>query len=94
MLRAGLQEALSSVDVLIAFAAFTETTIGNTCRPLVLPAISQGGSSAVLELKGLWNPCAVSPDGGCIVPNDLTLGSRCPIPVSHLHSGGTSCGIS
>ena len=66
------------MDVLIAFAAFTETTIGNTCRPQVLPAMSQGGSSAVLELKGLWNPCAVPLDGGCIVPNDLHLGSRCP----------------
>ncbi len=66
------------MDVLIAFAAFTETTIGSTCRPLVLPAISQGGSNAVLELKGLWNPCAVPLDGGCIVPNEFNLGSRCP----------------
>ena len=71
-----VQEALSTVDVLTAFGAFTETTTGNTCRPLILPAISQGGPKSVLELKGLWNPCAVPLDGSCIVPNDLTLGSR------------------
>ena len=72
-----MQEALSTVDVLAAFGAFTETTVGDTCRPLILPAISQGGASAVLELRGLWNPCAVPLEAsGCIVPNDLSLGSR------------------
>ncbi len=72
-----MQEALSTVDVLAAFGAFTETTVGNTCRPLILPATSQGGAGAVLELKGLWNPCAVPLEAsGCIVPNDLCLGSR------------------
>ena len=71
-----MQEALSTVDVLTAFGAFTETVVGNTCRPHILPATSQGGHGPVLELKGLWNPCAVPPDGGCIVPNDLKLGSR------------------
>ena len=71
-----MQEALSIVDVLTAFGAFTETVVGNTCRPHILPATSQGGPAPVLELKGLWNPCAVPPDGGCIVPNDLVLGSR------------------
>ena len=75
--RRFMQEALSTVDVLAAFGAFTETTVGNTCRPLILPAIFQGGASAVLELKGLWNPCAVPLEAsGCIVPNDLSLGSR------------------
>ena len=71
-----MQEALSTVDVLTAFGAFTETTVGNTCRPKILPAMSQGAAAPVLELSGLWNPCAVPPDGGCIVPNDLYLGSR------------------
>ena len=64
------------MDVLTAFGAFTETVVGSTCRPHILPATSQGGRGPVLELKGLWNPCAVPPDGGCIVPNDLVLGSR------------------
>lgn len=33
----GLQEALSTVDVLIAFAAFSAGAEGDTCRPVFLP---------------------------------------------------------
>ena len=33
----------------------------------------------MLDVQGLWHPCAVAPAGGCIVPNDLALGSgACP----------------
>ena len=73
------------MDVLIAFAAFAESCCGGrTCRPTLLPPASQSseGSGAVLDLKGLWNPCAVPSHGGCIVPNDLTLGGPgCETPV-------------
>jgi hypothetical protein len=68
------QEALSMADVLIAFAAFAETVVGGTCRPRLLPPASQSKSGAVLDLRGLWHPCAVPAPGGCIVPNDLVLG--------------------
>jgi hypothetical protein len=80
------QKALSTVDVLIAFAAFTETTSGQTCRPAVLPPASKAGRGALLELRGLWHPCALpaggSAAGGCIVPNDLLLGSGWTAPLS------------
>ena len=34
------------------------------------------GSKAVMEIKGLWHPCAVSrASGDAVVPNDLILGS-------------------
>ena len=71
------QEALSVVDVLMAFAGFTETSCGATCRPKLLPLGSQSGAGAVLHLRGLWHPCAVPATAGCIVPNDLVLGCAC-----------------
>ena len=80
------QEALSTVDVLTAFAAFTETSAGQTCRPTVLPLASKSGRGAMLDLRGLWHPCAVPGGGagGCIVANDLVMGARCAAP--HLKS--------
>lgn len=76
------QEALSTADVLIAFAAFTETVVGATCRPRLLPPASRSGAGAVLDLRGLWHPCAVPAPGGCIVPNDLVLGCAAQAPFS------------
>ncbi len=73
------QEALSTIDVLTAFASFTETSNGQTCRPTVLPLASKAGRGALLDLRGLWHPCAVPGGGagGCIVVNDLVMGGRC-----------------
>lgn len=35
------------------------------------------GRKAVLEIQGLWHPCAVSRVAGdAVVPNDLVLGSQ------------------
>ena len=35
------------------------------------------GGKAVLEIQGLWHPCAVSRVAGdAVVPNDLVLGSQ------------------
>lgn len=81
------QEALSSVDVLLAFAAFTYS-MEQTCRPTLLPPASRRGQGAVLELRGLWHPCAVPAGGsgtgaeGHIVPNDLVLGAGCAYNIS------------
>ncbi|CAL8460672.1 g202 [Coccomyxa elongata] len=76
----GMEEALSILDVLTAFAAFTETSSGEFCRPTVLPPASNSGTGAMLDLRGLWHPCAVpgGGDGTCIVANDLVLGGREP----------------
>lgn len=89
------QEALSSVDVLTAFAAFTETSSGQTCRPTVLPAASRTGQRALLDLRGLWHPSAV-PGGGagsCIVANDLVLGGYVvhPFTPDYLLSDAEGC---
>jgi len=35
--------------------------------------VAAGG--AALELREVWHPCARAPPGGCIVANDLLLGS-------------------
>lgn len=82
------QEALSSVDVLMSFAAFTYTMGNSTCRPTLLPPASRSGGGALLELRGVWHPCAV-PAGsgggigveGHIVPNDIVLGGWCVFPL-------------
>ena len=61
-----------------------------SCRPLPLnepchvssPSVphsagSGEGGKAVLEIQGLWHPCAVSRVAGdAVVPNDLMLGSQ------------------
>ena len=37
------------------------------------------GGKAVMDIKGLWHPCAVSGVAGdAVVPNDLALGSQEP----------------
>ena len=37
---------------------------------------SGAGSKAVMDIQGLWHPCAVSRVAGdAVVPNDLVLGS-------------------
>ncbi|KAK9813990.1 hypothetical protein WJX73_008383 [Symbiochloris irregularis] len=68
-----IEEAVSTVDVLMGFAAFPTTADGPTCRPVLVPAT---GAEAVLHLEQLWHPCAVAGAGGAIVPNDLLLGGR------------------
>lgn len=70
-----VQMAISSVDVLCSFAAFSQVASGPSCRPTLVPKESDG---AIFQLKGLWHPCAVGISGGSIVPNDLTLGTRHP----------------
>ena len=38
---------------------------------------SGAGGKAVMDIKGLWHPCAVSRVAGdAVVPNDLALGSQ------------------
>lgn len=69
-----LQSALSTVDVLCSFAAFTATVDGPTSRPRFVDSGPEG--QAILEVKGLWHPCAVTGASGGLVPNDLTLGTR------------------
>ena len=68
-----MQMAISSVDVMCSFAVFSLVSSGPSCRPSLVPKSSNG---AVMELKGLWHPCAVAIAGGSVVPNDLTLGTR------------------
>lgn len=63
------------MDVLCAFAAFTASPDGPTARPQFVEPDSEG--KAVLDIKGLWHPCAVAGAGGSIVPNDLQLGRSC-----------------
>ncbi|KAK9846574.1 hypothetical protein WJX81_006840 [Elliptochloris bilobata] len=68
-----LEAALSTVDVLAAFAEFGATANGPTCRAELLPAGVAGGS--VMDLEALWHPCARAGSGGAVVPNDLRLGT-------------------
>ncbi len=38
---------------------------------------SGAGGKAVMDIKGLWHPCAVSRVAGdAVVPNNLALGSQ------------------
>lgn len=40
---------------------------------------SGAGGKAVLDIQGLWHPCAVSrATGDAVVPNDLSLGADAP----------------
>lgn len=72
-----LESALSCMDVLASFASFSQSQIGATCRPVLLPPGSGAGGKAVMDIKGLWHPCAVSRVAGdAVVPNDLALGSQ------------------
>jgi hypothetical protein len=70
---AGLQSALSQLDVLGALAEFPVNAGGPTCRPEVLPPDEELGAP-MLHLEGMWHPCAVPGRGGAIVPNNLMLG--------------------
>ena len=65
-----LQDALATLDVLVAFAAFAASSSSPTCRPRLVP--HQGG--AVLSMQQLWNPCAAAGAGGAVIPNDVVLG--------------------
>ncbi|KAL3140400.1 hypothetical protein ABBQ38_004660 [Trebouxia sp. C0009 RCD-2024] len=72
-----LESALSCVDVLASFAAFSQSQLAPTCRPHLLPPGAGEGGKAVLDIQGLWHPCAVSRVAGdSVVPNDLVLGSH------------------
>ena len=66
------QEALSTLDVLVAFAAFAASCSSPTCRP----ALVQPASGAILDFQQLWNPCAVAGGSGAVIPNDMALGDR------------------
>ena len=67
-----MQEALSTLDVLVAFAAFAASSSSPTCRPTLVPSTV----GAILDLQQLWNPCAVAGGTGAVIPNDMALGSR------------------
>ena len=71
-----MQGALSTVDVLCAFAAFSQTSDGRTCRPSFLEPGSGPSGGAVLDLRGLWHPSTVAGSGAGIIPNDLLLGTE------------------
>ncbi|KAL0023612.1 hypothetical protein WJX77_007042 [Trebouxia sp. C0004] len=72
-----LESAVSCVDVLASFASFSQSQLGATCRPVLLPPGSGAGGKAIMDIKGLWHPCAVSRVAGdAVVPNDLALGSQ------------------
>ncbi|KAK9867213.1 hypothetical protein WJX84_002119, partial [Apatococcus fuscideae] len=71
-----MEAALSSVDVLIAFATFSQTAVGPTCRPEIIETGAATGGKAVLDLKGVWHPCVNAAVGRSVVPNDLQLGQR------------------
>ena len=49
-----------------------------TSAPSVPHSAGAGeGSKAVLDIQGLWHPCAISRVAGdTVVPNDLVLGSQ------------------
>lgn len=70
-----LQAAMSMVDVLCSFAAFTATPDGPTCRPILVDT-KNDTEAAVLDMEQLWHPAAVGGAAGRVVPNDLCLGGR------------------
>jgi len=88
----GPQAALSTVDVLVAFAEFGATANGPTCRAELLPMCRAAGggpeAQPSLDLQALWHPCARAGAGGAVVPNDLRLGTCAAAP---LHVGSLGC---
>ncbi|KAK9852353.1 hypothetical protein WJX84_008725 [Apatococcus fuscideae] len=71
-----MEAALSSIDVLVAFATFSQTAAGPTCRPDIIDAGEDTGGKAVLDLRGVWHPCVNPAVGRSVVPNNLQLGKR------------------
>ncbi|CAM6101701.1 unnamed protein product [Calypogeia fissa] len=69
-------ETLGQLDVLTSFAAAVDGSNGPTCRPQFIASKGPEKGGSVLTMKGLWHPYAVGGQGGCIVPNDLELGTN------------------
>lgn len=73
-------DAVSELDVLLALATASMSAQGAAlCRPRFVARRGTGGigqrGGGVLELEGLWHPCAMGRDGRAQVPNDVILGA-------------------
>lgn len=72
--------ALNCVDVLNSFAMVASLCRGSTCRPNIVRVdchytdSCQAKRGAILKLKGLWHPYAVTETDRTLVPNDIHLG--------------------
>ncbi|KAH9330915.1 hypothetical protein KI387_003023, partial [Taxus chinensis] len=75
-------DAISCIDVLLAFAISANSSNGPTCRPVLVSLQTDGGTfrgekeRSVLIMKGLWHPYAVGGQGGMVIPNDVELGNE------------------